>query len=450
MAENEDGQDKSEEPTAKRLEDGKKKGQIARSKELNTLAVTLIGGIALVTMSGKMGRELSAIMSGNLVIPRGDMFDPMAMINRLVVSIQDALLMLAPFFVVVVVVAILSSIALGGMAFSGQALAPKLSKLNPLKGLKKLFSLKGLVELAKAMAKFLLVGGATTLILWSSMDSFIALSGMALGPAISELANLIGWSFVLIATTLILVAAVDVPFQVWDHKRQMKMTRQEVREEMKDTEGRPEVRGRIRQLQREMANSRMMDEVPKADVIVTNPTHYAVALRYNQTRMAAPVVVAKGTELIAANIRRVGDEHEVPIIESPALARAIYFHTELGEAIPAGLYLAVAKVLAYVFQLKAHIPAEPTSRCLPMSWKFLMNCGCPSSPFRSVDNGCNSNPEQCEELRTARDWGTDGAGDAAGDDCRPAAAPGPGYLFHLQYRPLPDRCDGGGLYPPPP
>jgi flagellar biosynthetic protein FlhB len=365
MAENEDGQEKTEEPTSKRLDDAKKKGQIARSKELNTLAITLIGGMALVGMSGSMGEGLSGIMSANLTIPRVDMFDPLAMTRRLITSLQDALLMLAPFFVVMVVVAVLSSIALGGVSFSGEAMTPKLSKMNPLKGLKRLFSMKGLVELAKAMAKFFLVGGATALVLWLTLDSFIALSGMALAPAISELVNLIGWAFVLIASTLILVAAVDVPFQLWDHKRQLKMTRQEIREEMKDTEGRPEVRGRIRQLQREMATRRMMDEVPKADVIVTNPTHYAVALRYNQLRMNAPVVVAKGSELIAANIRRVGAEHAVPVIESPALARAIYFHTELGEPIPAGLYLAVARILAYVFQLRAYVPGQGNRPSVP-------------------------------------------------------------------------------------
>lgn len=365
MAENEDGQEKTEEPTSKRLDDAKKKGQIARSKELNTMAITLIGGMALVGMSGSLGQGLVRIMSSNLTIPRTEIFDVMAMTRRLVSSIQDALLMLAPFFAVVVVVAVLSSIALGGMAFSAQAMTPKLSKMNPLKGLKRLFSIKGVIELAKAMAKFFLVGGATALMLWLTLDSFINLSGMGLEPAIRELVNLVGWAFVLVSSTLILVAAVDVPFQVWDHKKQLKMTRQEIREEMKDTEGRPEVRGRIRQLQREMATRRMMDEVPKADVIVTNPTHYAVALRYNQVRMDAPVVVAKGIELVAANIRRVGTEHSVPIIESPALARAIYFHTELGEAIPAGLYLAVAKILAYVFQLKAYVPGQGDKPAAP-------------------------------------------------------------------------------------
>jgi flagellar biosynthetic protein FlhB len=318
------------------------------------MAITLIGGMALVGMSGHLGDEMSRIMGDSFTIARADIFDPMAMIRKLGEAIRDALLMLAPFFVVVVAVAVFSSVALGGIAFSAEAMAPKLSKLSPLKGIKRIFSAKGLLELLKAMAKFFLVGGATALVLWLTMDSFISLSGMELGPAVSELGSLVGWSFILISSTLILVAAVDVPFQIWDHKKQLKMTRQEVKEEMKDTEGRPEVKGRIRSLQREMAMRRMMEEVPKADVIVTNPTHYAVALKYDQTKMMAPKVVAKGVELVAANIRRIGEESEVPIVESPPLARAIYFHTEIGEFIPAGLYLAVARLLAYVFQLRVY------------------------------------------------------------------------------------------------
>ena len=354
MAENKDGQEKTEQPTAKRLQDSKKKGQIARSRELNTMAITLIGGIALVGMSGHFGQGLSELMSGGFTIDRADIFDPGALLRRLATAIIDALLMLAPFFVLTLVVAVASSIALGGVAFSGEALAPKLSKLNPISGMKRLFSAKGLVELLKALAKFLLVGGATALTLWLLLDRFIGLSRLELGPAIVELGTLIGGSFVLISCTLILIALIDVPFQLWDHKRQLKMTRQEVRDEMKDTEGRPEVKGRIRNLQYEMAQRRMMEQVPKADVIVTNPTHYAVALSYDQRTMSAPKVVAKGTDLVASNIRRIAGEHKVPIVESPMLARAIHAHAELGDCIPAGLYLAVAKLLAYVFQLKAY------------------------------------------------------------------------------------------------
>jgi flagellar biosynthetic protein FlhB len=354
MAENEDGQEKTEQPTAKRLEDAKRKGQTARSKELSTMAVTLLGGMALVGMSSHFGAGLSDIMASGFTIPRADVFDPAAMARRLVAGIQDALLMLAPFFVLVLVLAVASSVALGGIAVSAQAMAPKLGKLNPVKGMGRVFSLKGLLELVKALAKFLLVGGTTTLLLWLSIDQFLGLGRMALEPAVSQLGSLVGWSFVLIASTLILIAMVDVPFQLWDHRRQLKMTRQEVREEMKETEGRPEVKGRIRNLQREMAQRRMMEEVPKADVIVTNPTHYAVALRYDQNSMHAPKVVAKGVELVAANIRRVGADHGVPVVQAPMLARALYAHTELGQTIPAGLFLAVAKLLAYVFQLRIY------------------------------------------------------------------------------------------------
>ena len=352
--ENQDGQEKTEEPTAKRLNEAKKKGQIARSKELNTMAITLVGGITLVSMGSYIGQGLWDLMANNFTIARQDIYDPTALVTRLALAIEDALFMLMPFFLVVVVLAIVSSVALGGYTFSGESLAPKLSKLDPLKGLKRVFSLKGLMELLKALAKFLLIGSATGLILWKSMDGFMALSQMELGKAVAEMGSIIGGSFVLIASTLILIAMIDAPFQLWQHKKQLKMTRQEVREEMKDTEGRPEVKGRIRNLQREMAQRRMMEEIPKADVIVTNPTHYAIALRYDQDNMLAPEVVAKGKGEVAANIRRIGLEHEVPMVESPLLARAIYFNTELGDAIPAGLYLAVAKILAYVFQLRIY------------------------------------------------------------------------------------------------
>ena len=354
MAENQDGQEKTEQPTQKKLQDSKRKGQIARSKELNTLAIVLIGGATMVGMSGHLGQGLSDVMTSGFIIPRADMYDPKVMLLRLGSAIQDALLVLLPFFIVVVAVAVISSVALGGITISAQAIAPKLEKLNPLKGLKRMVSVKGLMELFKALAKFLLVGGATAVALWTTLDDFIALNTMDLGPAVSQLGSLVGGSFVLIAATLILVAMIDVPFQLWDHKRQLKMTRNELKEEMKDTEGRPEVKGRIRSLQREMAQRRMMEEVPKADVVVTNPTHFAVALRYDQSRMSAPKVVAKGSDLIAANIRRVAQEHDITVVESPMLARAIYFHTELGDMIPAGLYLAVAKLLAYVFQLRAY------------------------------------------------------------------------------------------------
>lgn len=352
--ENQDGQEKTEQPTSKRLQDAKKKGQVPRSRELNTMAITLLGGGVLVSMSGYFGHGLRELMTTNFTIVRSDMFEPMAMVRRLAGGIEDGVLLLLPFFLAVVTIAIASSVALGGITFSGESLALNFSKLDPIKGMKRVFSLKGLLEVAKAFAKFALVGSATALVLWLTLDDFLNLSHMEMTTAVVQLGSLVGWSFIAIAATLILIAAVDVPFQIWEHKRHLKMTRQELRDELKETEGRPEVRSRIRSLQMELARRRMMEEVPKADVIVTNPTHYAVALRYDQQRMLAPKVVAKGVNLVAANIRKVAEEHAVPVVEAPPLARALYSSTELGQVIPAGLYLAVAKVLAYVFQLRTY------------------------------------------------------------------------------------------------
>ncbi len=371
MAENQDGQEKTEQPSAKRLEDARRKGQVARSRELNTVAITLVGVVVLVMMSGTMGHDLGGIMTDSFRLSRVEVFDSASMLRHLGDALGQAMWMLLPFFAAVVVAAIASSVALGGMAFSTEILVPKLSKLDPVKGIKRVFSVKGLVELLKALAKFSLIGGVTALLLWNLMSDFLALNGMGLKDAVYEMGRLLGGSLLLLASTLILVAAIDVPFQLWEHRRQLRMTKQEVREEMKETDGRPEVKSRIRSMQRELAQRRMMEEVPKADVIVTNPTHYAVALRYDQGRMQAPKVVAKGTELVAANIRRVGAEAGVPVVESPLLARALYFNTEIGDAIPAGLYLAVAKLLAYVFQLKVYRrdggerPRPPTDLPVP-------------------------------------------------------------------------------------
>ncbi|MEJ2456142.1 MAG: flagellar biosynthesis protein FlhB [Candidatus Thiodiazotropha sp.] len=354
MAENQDGQEKTEQPTAKRLDDARRKGQVPRSRELNTMVVTMIGVVSLVAMSRSLGSSLSQMMSERFVLTREEIFDVNSMLANLTQGIAEAFLGLSPFFLLVLAAAIFSSVVLGGISFSSEALVPKLEKLSPLKGFKRMFSARGLMELVKAMAKFLLIGGITVLLLYNTLGKYLALHGMDLDQAVSHLNGLIGWSVILLASSLILVAAIDVPFQLWDHKRQLKMTRQELRDEMKDTEGRPEIKSRIRQLQREMAQRRMMEQVPKADVIVTNPTHYAVALSYDPERMHAPKLVAKGADLIAANIRQVAQEHKVPLVESPMLARAIYFHTEIDAYIPAGLYLAVAKLLAYVFQLRTY------------------------------------------------------------------------------------------------
>ncbi|MCU7875875.1 MAG: flagellar biosynthesis protein FlhB [Candidatus Thiodiazotropha sp. (ex Lucinoma borealis)] len=377
MAENDNGQEKTEQPSSKRLLDAKRKGQVPRSKELNSMAVTMMGVVALVMMSHTIGSSLSDMMSQSFVLTREQIFNTHTMGMQLGVGLGQVLLALIPFFLIVIFAAIISSVALGGFSISAEAMTPKLSKLSPLKGMKRIFSPRGLVEMLKAMAKFIFIGGITALLLWTSMGKFLALHGMEITQALEHLNGMIGGSVILMTTTLILIAAIDVPFQLWDHKRQLKMTRQEVRDEMKETDGKPEVKSRIRQLQREMAQKRMMQEVPKADVIVTNPTHFAVALKYDPQKMHAPKLLAKGADLVAMNIRKVGNEAKVPVVESPMLARAIYFHTELNTFIPAGLYLAVARLLAYVFQLRAYrteggdYPELPDDLAVPEEYQHV-------------------------------------------------------------------------------
>ena len=297
------------------------------------------------------------------------------MLAHLTKAVGDALLLLLPYFAVMMVVAILSSVALGGFNISIEAMQPKLSKMNPLKGIKRIFSAKGLMELLKSLGKFVLVGAATFSLLYSWSGDLLRLGDLNVEQALLQGMTMLGWASLILSSTLILMALIDVPFQLWQHKKDLKMTQQEVRDEMKQTEGKPEVKGRIRQMQREIAQRRMMEEVPKADVIVTNPTHYAVALRYNPDKMNAPMVVAKGRDLVAANIRNLAEAHQVPLVEAPMLARAIYFNTELQQQIPAALFLSVAQLLAYVFQLRAYreeggdIPTPPQDYPVPQEYQ---------------------------------------------------------------------------------
>ncbi|MCB1773464.1 MAG: flagellar type III secretion system protein FlhB [Gammaproteobacteria bacterium] len=371
MAENQDGQEKSQEPTAKKISDARKKGQVPRSRELNTMALTFLGSATLLLMAPYFASRMNAILTTQFTLKRVDIFDPNAMLAHLTRAIGDALFMLLPFFAVMVAVALLATLAVGGFNVSAEAMQPKFSKFNPIKGMKRIFSAKGLMELLKSLFKFLLVGTATATMLWFWSDELIALGNLNVELALSEGLRLIGWSSLLLSSTLILLALVDVPFQLWQYHKDLKMTQQEVRDEYKETEGKPEVKNRLRQMQREIAVRRMMQEVPKADVVVTNPTHYAVALRYDPDRMQAPQVVAKGKDLVAANIREVAEANNVPQVEAPLLARAIYFNTELDQQIPAGLFLAVAQLLAYVFQLRAYreqggdIPTAPDTYPVP-------------------------------------------------------------------------------------
>jgi flagellar biosynthetic protein FlhB len=348
----ETGQERTEQPTPKRLNEARDKGQIARSRELNTTAVLLAGGGGMLMLSGYLMDGLRHIMTSGLSLEREQFFDAAHLVPTFWQAIYSALQTLAPLFTLLVVVALLAPMALGGLSFSAKALSFKWEKLDPIKGFARIFAWRGVMELFKAMAKFALIATVTVIYLNTHVDKLLGLGSMDIQTAIGEVGYLLFWSFFIISTSLLLVAMIDVPFQLWDHSRQLMMTRQEVRDEFKETDGRPEVKQQIRNLQREMAERRMMHEVPRADVVVTNPTHYAVALRYDQDKMRAPIVVAKGADLIAGEIRRLAKESDVPVAAAPALTRALFYSTELNDEIPAGLYLAVAQVLAYIFQLR--------------------------------------------------------------------------------------------------
>ncbi len=354
MAESESGQEKTEDPTAKRLKESRDKGQIARSKELNTLAVVLSAAVALLMFGPAMVRGLTELMTYNFTIEREALFSTDSMGLRLLASAEHGLGILAPIFFVLLIAALVGPILLGGWLFSAKSMAPKFERMNPLAGLKRMFSVQALVELLKALAKFLVVLITALLVMNFQKGDLLALSLESLPNAMVHSGWILGTALLILACSLILIAAVDVPFQLWDNKKKLMMTKQEVRDEYKDSEGKPEVKSRIRQLQREMAQRRMMAEVPNADVVITNPTHFAVALKYDPVNSGAPVVVAKGVDVLALKIREVAGEADVVVLESPPLARAVYYSTELDQQIPAGLYLAVAQVLAYVFQLRQY------------------------------------------------------------------------------------------------
>jgi flagellar biosynthetic protein FlhB len=346
------GQDKSEEPTGKRLDDARKKGQVARSKELNTCVMLITGATMLLVMGDHIGQGMLKMMTSSFQLSRETIFSPESMYLNLRQSLIDGVLLLAPFFIVMVIVALLGPIAMGGWVFSWDALTPKLEKLDPIQGMARLFSVRGLIELVKALLKFMLVFFVSAILFNSVMNELLGLSSELPKQAIRHALEAIGFCNLILSASLLIIVMFDVPYQLWDHSQKLKMTKQEVRDEMKESEGSPEIKGRQRRIQMEMAQRRMMEQVPLADVVVTNPTHFAVALKYDQNSNAAPRVVAKGTDLIAAQIRNLATGAKVPLVTAPPLARALYYSTELKEEIPQGLFLAVAQVLAYVFQLK--------------------------------------------------------------------------------------------------
>ncbi len=350
--ENDNSQEKTEEPTPRRLEKAKEDGQTARSKELATMAVLLAGAGGLLMFGGGLGNTLEGIMRDSFVIERAAIYDTRHMSVQLILSAKEAAFALSPILIMLLVAAIAGSIGIGGLLFSGKAIAPKLNRIDPIKGLGRMFSLRSLIELVKAIAKVGLVLAVAILILNLRTEDLLAIAEEPIVPAMAHVVWTLGWSFLILSCATIIIAMIDVPFQIYDHQKKLRMTKQEVKDEYKDTEGKPEVKGKIRQLQREMAQRRMMQDVPTADVVITNPTHYAVALKYNQDSMGAPVVVAKGADEIAFKIMEIAREHKVEILRTPPLTRAVYHNTDVGQEIPDGLYMAIAQVLAYVFQLR--------------------------------------------------------------------------------------------------
>ena len=349
MAEESDVE-KTEPASSRRLEQAREEGQVPRSREIGAFLILVVAASAFWFVGSWMVQRTTEIVRRGLILEEPLLRDPQFMLVRFADLSLEALLSFAPLLLALVVAALISPFFLGSWNFSMKALNPDLGRLDPIKGLARLVSWSGLVELIKAVAKALLVGGVAIWVLWSERNDIFALFGQAIDVGLSSAGHLINYSFLMIVMAMLLIVAVDVPFQLWQYYDKLKMSKEEVKQEGKEMEGNPEVKGRIRQLQRDAARKRMMGAVPTADVIVTNPTHFAVALAY-KSGMGAPKVLAKGVGEIALKIREIGAANSVPMLEAPPLARALYRHAEIDQEIPSALYAAVAEVLAYVYQL---------------------------------------------------------------------------------------------------
>ena len=356
MAEAEMGGERTEEPSQRRLQEARERGQIPRSRELTNFATMIGGSAALLAIGGTVAAHLSQLMRRSLTIDQKSLRTTDSMTASLGDAGISAVTAILPVFGTLVCMVLLASVVLGGWNFSTKALTPDFSRLSPLSGIKRLFGFHGVSELVKALLKCIVVSAVCAGIVSWIFGDVLALGRMAPRAAISRGAGLLSWAFVWLCASLALVAIVDVPLQIFQFKRALRMTRQELRDESKEMDGRPETKQRIRQMQQALARRRMMHKVPTADVLIVNPTHFAVALKYDPKKMRAPVVLAKGVDLVAQNIRRIAEEHRVPVFESPKLARALYRSTDLNKEIPSGLYVAVAQILSYIFRVRTLNP----------------------------------------------------------------------------------------------
>jgi flagellar biosynthetic protein FlhB len=342
--------ERTEPASSRRLEQAREEGQVPHSRELGAFLVMFAAAGVFWAMGPWLMQRMSGLLRRGLSIDQQLAHEPQLMMTRFADLSLDALLAFSPLLVALLVAALLSPFLLGSWNFAPKALMPDLSRLDPIKGLARLVSWSGLVEMLKAIAKAFLLGGVAAWVIWSERYDIFAIFSQSLDVGLVSAGNLVNFSFLAVVATMLLIVAVDVPFQLWQYHDKLKMSREELKQEGKETEGNPEVKARVRSMQREAARRRMMGAVPTADVIVTNPTHFAVALAY-KSGMGAPKVVAKGRGDIALKIREIGAQNGVPMLEAPPLARALYRHTELDQEVPSALYAAVAEVLAYVYQL---------------------------------------------------------------------------------------------------
>lgn len=351
MADDSDAE-KTEDPTERRLEEAREKGQVPRSQELVTFAVLVAGFGTLLWSGGAMYDSLKRVMIGTLQFDRTKLAQADFLLWQLYTAMQDSLLSILPVLIATVVAAIGASMALSGWLFTFETVMPNFGKLNPMTGIGRMFSVHSLVEMGKAILKSALIGGVAVAVMWSQRDEVLQLISMPPFQSLSYMWQMLRFTLSMVIGSIILIVALDVPFQLWEFNRNLRMSKEEVMREARESDGDPQVKARIRQLQMQAARKRMMAEIPQANVIVTNPTHYAVALRYDERTMKAPKVVAKGSYLLAERIIALGKENKVPILRTPPLARALYHHADLGDDVPSALYTAVAEVMAYIYQLK--------------------------------------------------------------------------------------------------
>lgn len=370
MAEQSD-QEKTLPATPKRLEQAREEGQVARSRELAACAIIFAAAVLAWGLGSAAVEWCERLMRAGLTLEREAVFNTTVAGERFVALGVQGFIGLLPLLFALTVVAILSGLLIGGWLFSPKAYTPDLKRLNPLNGFKRIFSVEGLTELGKAIAKALLVGSIAGLYLWTHREELLGLIALDPSRSLATLGGMVQGALLALAGALAVIALIDVPLVLWKHHKRLRMSLEEVKRELRESEGDPQLKARIRSQQREVARQRMMAEVPKADVVVTNPTHFSVALSYREDSHGAPRVVAKGRGEIALKIRALADEHAVPLLEAPPLARALYQSTELGDEIPPALYNTVARVLAYVYQLRRYrthggvYPQEPQDLTVP-------------------------------------------------------------------------------------